>query len=231
MKNNISDLSEQSLFATHVLSLDDDLDELFKSFHNSSVRRRIRKAEKNNLRFRISENEQDLKAFYKLEVNVRKKHGLPPQPYSFFINMWRYLKPKNLMFLPLVEYNNKVIAASIMLKYKDTFYYEYSASDYNYLNPGPNQKLIWEIIKIAHKQGAKKFDFGRSSLTNKSLIEFKKRWGTREQLLHYYYFPNVNKIYADNSDKILHRLISFVNRHLPLPLLKLEGKLIYNHLG
>ena len=231
MKDDFSNLSEQSLFTTHVLSLNSDLDELLKSFHNSSVRRRIKKAEKNNLKFRIGENEEDLKAFYKLEVKVRKKHGLPPQPYSFFKNMWRYLKPKNYMFLPLVEYNDKIVAATIMLKYKDTFYYEYSASDSNFLNLGPNQKLIWEIIKIAHQQGAKKFDFGRSSLTNKSLIEFKKRWGTREQLLHYYYFPKVNKIYTDNSDKILHKLVSFTNRHLPLHLLKLEGKLIYHHLG
>ena len=231
MKNELSNLSEQSLYTTHVLSLNSDLDELLKSFHNSSVRRKIKKAEKNNLKFRISENEEDLKAFYKLEVKVRKKHGLPPQPYSFFKNMWRYLKPKNFMFLPLVEYNDKVVAATIMLKYKDTFYYEYSAADSRFFNLGSNQKLIWETIKIAHQQGAKKFDFGRSSLTNQSLIEFKKRWGTSEQLLHYYYFPNTKRINTDGTDKPLHKFLNFANRHLPLPLLQLEGKLIYHHLG
>ena len=89
----------------------------------------------------------------------------------------------------IIEYKNKIIAASITLKYKNTYYYEYSAADSQYFKLNPNQKLIWEIIKIAHGDGAKKFDFGSSSLTNKSLIEFKKRWDNREQLLHYYYFP------------------------------------------
>ncbi|MBC8185133.1 GNAT family N-acetyltransferase [candidate division KSB1 bacterium] len=231
IENNSTEIFEQSFHTTHILDLDDDLDKLFKSFHGSSVRGKIKKAVKNNLNFRISEDEKDLKEFYKLEIKIRKKHGLPPQPYAFFKNMWDYLKPKGYMFLPLIEHKNNIIAAAIMLKFKDTFYYEYAASDTNFWNLGCNQKLIWETIKFAHQNGAKKYDFGRSSISNQSLIEFKERWATKAKQLNYYYFPKTKKTSTDNNNNTIHRLLTFTNKHIPLPLLRLEGKMLYHHFG
>ena len=231
IRNDTHNFEEQSLYLTSILNLNIGLDKLFKSFHKNHIQRKIKKAEKNNLKFRVAENEEDLKKFYKLETKVRKKHGLPPQPYSFFKNMWLYLKPENLMCLPLIEYKGKVIAAVVMLKFKDTFYYEYSASDSNYLNLGPNQKIIWEIIQIAHRQGVKYFDFGRSSQDHQSLINFKERWGSKTHKLHYYYYPNVKKMNSRDNNKLLYKLLNFTNRHIPLTLLQLEGKVLYQHLG
>jgi len=88
IEGNFNDLFEQTIFTTHILDLETDLDRLYKSFHASSIRRKIKKAEKYNLKLRIAENERDLKEFYKLEIKIRKRHGLPPQPYLFFKNMY-----------------------------------------------------------------------------------------------------------------------------------------------
>ncbi len=220
---------KQRTYSTHILNLDTDLDELFRSFHYTSVRQRITRAEKSNVVFRLAEDEQDLKKFYKLETKVRKKHGLPPQPYRFFTNMWNILKPLGYLFVPVVEYKGRVIGAATVLRFKNTFHLEYSASDKNFLPLCPNQKLIWETIKIAHKDGARYFDFGRSSLTNYSLVEFKERWGAKRQFLNYCYFSKTKK--TDFQEGTGRKIVGFINRYLPDRVLQLEGKLIYPHLG
>jgi len=222
-------LEKQSSYVTHILELDVSLEQLFKSFHNTSVRQRIKRAEKNKLKLRMAEQEVDLWEFYELETTVRKKHGLPPQPYAFFANMWRILKPKNFLFVPMIEHKGKVIAAATVLRFKDTVYFEYSASDQNSRKLCPNQKLIWEVIKIAHRDGAKFFDFGRSSLANQSLIDFKERWRAKGRGLTYHYFPKAKRL--DSESGLGREILSAINRILPAPLLKLEGRLLYPHLS
>lgn len=220
---------ELSTYVTHILTLDIPLEQLFRSFHNTSVRQRIKRADKNKLKLRMAGKEEDLEKFYSLQTKIRKVYGLPPQPYTFFKNMWEILKPKNLLFVPLIEYNGRVIAGAMVLKFKDTFYFEYSASDQNFLKLGPNHKLIWEVIKIAHKEGARYFDFGRSSLSHRSLIEFKDRWGAKRHKLIYYYYPKANRIDTENGSR--RKYLALINSHFPLSFLRLEGKLIYPHLS
>lgn len=222
-------LESQTKYVTHVLNLETGPEWLFKSFHSTGIRQRIRRAERDHVTVRMAEDEKDLKEFYKLLITVRRKHGLPPPPYAFFANMWRILRPANLLFMPLVEHGGEIIAGGITLGFKDTFYFEYSASDQEKLALSPNQLLIWEIIKIACSKGAKYFDFGRSSATHQTLIEFKERWGARRKDLVYYYHPKANRMDIDNSLK--RRLLSNVNKRLPDFLLTLEGELLYPHLG
>jgi hypothetical protein len=227
--NVIGHCEKETAFVTHILDLDVELERLFKSFHPTSVRQRIKRAEKKQLKFSMVEQEEDLKRFYGLLTRVRKKHGLPPPPYKFFSNMWKLLKPKGLLLAPVLEYEGETIAAAIVLRYKNTFHFEYSASDQNYLKLCPNQKLIWETIKIAHKEEARYFDFGRSSLVNHPLVEFKDRWGTRRRHLTYCYYPKGKRSNAE--DGMLHKILKSINHHLPDSVLQMEGKLVYPHWG
>jgi lipid II:glycine glycyltransferase (peptidoglycan interpeptide bridge formation enzyme) len=177
----------------------------------------------------MADKEEDLKHFYKLTLAVRKKQGLPPAPYNFFANMWRILNRENFLFLPVIEFKGRIIAVAIMLKFNDVIHYEYSASDLNYLRLSPNQKLIWEVIKLAQRDGVRIFDFGRSYKRNKSLVEFKERWKPQKHDLLYYYYPKAKRLNTENG--LSRRLLDRLNRSLPSPLLRLEGKLIYRHLG
>jgi len=222
-------LLRQSSFATHILALDPAPELLFKSFHSTSVRQRIRRAERNNLKLRVADQAEDMGTFFRLYRSVRKKHGLPPQPYIFFKNMWCYLKPKELMSLLLIEFGETIVAAAIVLRSRETLHFEYSASDHRFLKLCPNQKLIWESIKMGCRENLKYFDFGRSLLTHRSLIEFKERWGAQELDLVYYYYPVVKGVDSENG--FGRKLLSIINRGLPGPLLQLEGRLLYPHLG
>jgi hypothetical protein len=218
-----------STFVNHILSLAADIDKLFLSFHPSSIRHRVRRAEKLGLVFRLADRESDLRQFYKFYNLMRHRNGLPPQPYVFFANMRRILTSKNFLELPVVEFEGKVVAASVLLKDSSTWHLEYSASDPRFLQQGANQFLIWKCIEMAHQAGAKFFDFGRTSLSHHSLLEFKDRWQANRRAIRYYYFPQDTKpTHSRNySDSLLGRL----NRKLPLSLLTLEGRLLYRHLA
>ncbi|UFS69021.1 GNAT family N-acetyltransferase [Geomonas sp. RF6] len=222
-------LVEHCSHVTHMLDLRPGESKVYQKFHSTSIRQRIRRAEKNGFRVRLAKDVEDLKGFYRLHIGIRKKHGLPPHPFKFFRNMWHELAPRNLLFVPLLEYQGRVIAAAFTLKFRDTFTYEYSASDEAYLNLSPNQMLIWEVIKIACSEGASYFDFGRSSLDNPSLIEFKERWGAEKLALSYYYYPKMNKVGMEGS--LGRRILNRANRILPRALLQMEGELVYRHLG
>lgn len=222
-------LEKHTSYVTHLLDLSVGESALLKSFHPSSVRQRIIGAAKNQLTLRMGQSEDDLKNFFKLHTAVRKKHGLPPHPYQFFFNMWKLMSPKKMLLMPFIEYRGKMICGAIVLKYKETVSFEYSASDEEYLSLSGNQMLTWEVIRMACSEGLTCFDFGRSSLDNPSLIAYKDRWATKRCALNYYYYPKARAIGVEGS--LGRQLLSRANRMLPDRLLQLEGKYLYRHLG
>jgi CelD/BcsL family acetyltransferase involved in cellulose biosynthesis len=216
-------------YVTHTLDLSPGPQQLFRKFHLTSIRQMIKRAEKKGLKFRLAESEDELKEFFRLHIEVRKRHGLPPHPYAFFANMWRILKPKGMLLVPVVEHEGRIIASALILRFRDNFIYEYSASDHTKLNLGPNQLLIWEIIKIACREGAGILDLGRSARNHHSLIRFKSRWGAVGKGLTYCFYPKAGRL--DTQDGIARKMLGAINRLLPDAALKLEGELIYGHLG
>ena len=189
-------------FITHFLELSNSTNETFNSFRKSSVRARILKTNKNGLSIRYGSTIEDLKLFYKFEVNLRKRIYLPPLPYNFFLNLWEQLSPYKLIQIPIIEIERKPIGAALLLNFKDTFYLEYSACLSKYLYLYPYHKLFWEITKFAHSQGAKRIDLGRSSNENIGLIKFKDNWGTMRHNIHHYFLPEVDLLYINKKHLI-----------------------------
>jgi hypothetical protein len=222
-------LGVESRFVTHILSLGGGIDDLFRSFHPTSIRQRVRRAERTGLAVRMAKTDSDLRQFYEFYALMRRKNGIPPQPYSFFANMRRILASKDLLEIPVIEFQGRVIAAAILLKFNSTWHLEYSNSDPLFLKESPNQLLIWKCIEMAHRAGAKSFDFGRTALSHQSLLEFKDRWQAQRRGIRYHYFPLNTKGNHLNSrsDGFLVRL----NKRLPLALLKWEGRLLYRHMA
>ena len=79
-----------SRFYGHALDLSGDSTQMFNRFA-SSVRRAIRKAERNEVNAVVIRNRQAVGEFYELHVETRRRHGLPPQPASFFFNIYEQI--------------------------------------------------------------------------------------------------------------------------------------------
>jgi CelD/BcsL family acetyltransferase involved in cellulose biosynthesis len=216
-------------YMTHLISLVPDTDEVLRRFHPSQIRRSIRKGEKCGLLFRWSNDLDDMKAFYALLVKTRRRHGLPPPPWRFYGNMHKYLLQANLLRLGIVERNGVPLAAAIVITSRQTWHLEYQASDARAWPLKVNQTLVWELIKEARSAGAISFDMGRSFAGNKSLVEYKDRWGAVRCPLHYY--STSDRSGAPSEPSAWRRAYVAVNQRLPSVLLRWQGWLLYPHMS
>lgn len=213
-------------YNTHVMPLGADLDVVEKCFH-TNVKRCLKKAKCSNVTVREATKSEEVKLFFNLHVLTRKKHGLLSQPFSFFKNMWEILCQKGLCSLLLASCHDRTIAAAFFLKFKDTFYYEYGASDERFNELYPNHILLWEAIKSAHKEKFRFFDFGRSSVENEGLNIFKRKWGGNVKELYYYYYPDIGGAALAKTKGDKYSLIKHVNRHMPSSIMKIMGDSFY----
>lgn len=207
------------------------IDNLWKGFKQKSIRYPIKKAQATNLKIENRNAENDMQIFYKLNLLTRQKHGIIPQPYRFFKNIYQELIIKKLAFLLIAQYKGKPVAASIFFLYKDTIYHKFNASDTNYLKYQPNHLILWEAIKYGVKMDYKYLDLGRTSPDNWGLMSFKRHWGAQEIDLPYYYWPKIKGAAATKERDMRYRIVSSVLKRTPASILKITGNLFYKHLG
>ena len=196
-----------------------------------STRGHIRKAERANLRIEKSQTEKAMRDFYLLNLATRKKHGIPPQPYDFFRNIWRELILTRIAFVSLVKYKSIPIAGGVFLVHRDTIYSKFAASDPNYLQYRPNHFLKWYTIKYGCDKGYKFFNDGRTSPDNLGLVSFKRSLGMRETDLAYYYWPTVKGATSTKQSSLKYKMITSLMRQTPTPISRVAGELLYKHLG
>jgi hypothetical protein len=197
---------------------------------DSSVRRAIRKAEQAGLTVEFSREKAALRDFYGLFCKTRRRHGVPPQPMAFFSNIHRQVLSKNQGLVLTVKINDKPIASAIYFHYRRTVIYKFGASDVSFQHLRPNNLVMWEAIKRHTAEGFQNLDFGRTSLTNEGLRNFKQSWGTAEDRIDYIRQDCRTGRYLETKDAAsgLHTRFMAV---LPDPLFRLVGSLLYKHVA
>jgi len=220
----------QTYYKLFKLDLDRATDSLWKGFQRS-IRSRIKQAEKANLTIDANGTEEGTRDFYLLNLATRKKHGVPPQPYDFFANIWQELVLTGLAFVWLAKYQSVPIAGGVFFVYKDTIYDKFSASDSSYLRYHPNHLLLWHAIQYGCQNGFKHFDFGRTSPDNPGLVSFKRHWGIEGIDLPYSYWPTVKGASSTEHRSLKYRMMTSVLRRTPTAISRLTGELLYKHLG
>lgn len=156
---------------TVYLDLSKGIEAIWKEDIKSKNRNMIRKAEKNGLKVRISEDYETFKKIYDSTMNKVYADGY----YYFSGNYFNMIKNNNNYILLSVYKDDLVIASAIFIGYGDYFHYHLSGSLKEYLDYAPNNILLWEAIRYACEKGYKKMHFG-GGLTDSSedkLFKFK----------------------------------------------------------
>ena len=216
----------------HQLDLTPSLDSLFRNFHKDSTQRKIRRAERENLRFQEGSTNSLLKAFYSLFVLTRRRHRIPPQPLLWFRNLIASFQ--DALQIRVAFKAGGPVAAILTLQHKGTLTYKYGCSDARMNNLGGTQMLFWRAIQDAKKRGLVQFDLGRSDITNTGLVTFKDRWGaSRKEMSYLRYYPGGNSnsldITSKNDWKL--RLAKQIFARSPDTILRAAGNLLYRHIG
>lgn len=224
-----SDWPILSQYYLHTLDLNRSEESLFSSLR-SSTRRNIKKAIKSGVTISRSNSLHAMKAFYRLNCMTRKRHGLPPQPYSFFKQIAKHVLAEDRGSILLACYRSKIIAGAVYFHFGEKVIYKYGASDTSFQNLRANNLVMWEAIKHYNTQTYQTFCFGRTSPKNKGLLQFKTGWGTKESILNYYKFDLHKNAFQKDNFEIGDRLQN-IFKQTPLPLLKMISFFSYRHIA
>jgi hypothetical protein len=212
----------------HCLELNADEAGVCRNF-KPNIRRNIRKAEKEGVQAKIENSIEAMVAFYRLNCVTRQRHGLPPQPWSFFMKLHEHVVARDRGFLTLAEFQNQWIAGAVFAKFRNQAIYKHGASDSRFQHLRPNNLVMWEAIRWCCRNGINNFSFGRTEPENEGLLQFKRGWGAIESRLQYYKFDLSANCFT--AEKAVLKTSYAAFKALPLPMLRLAGHLLYRHVG
>jgi hypothetical protein len=217
---------KSSRFYCHKISLDRDLNAVFRKFHKSCVQRKPWRAIREKLEYGEGRSEKLIRQFHRLTLLTHCRHRLPRQPIARFQNLSSCLgeNPK----IRIACKDGQPIAGTLTLSYKTSMVYKYGCSNAKYHNLGGMAFLFWKMVQEAKTCGFAELDLGRSDVDNAGLITFKERWGADRLTLTYWRYPAVG--FSGSTQwklKTAKRIFTFA----PSAALATVGRLLYRHVA
>ena len=223
-----AELVRSDHFMQHAVDLRPDIDTLFKNLQKSSVQRKIRRAEREQLTYEEGISERLLRQFYRLMILTRRRHGLPPQPLIWFRNVIRTLQDK--VKIRMASKDGIPMASILTISHKRSLVYKYGCSDSAFHPLGGMALVLWKAIQDGKQSGALEFDLGRSDSTNAGLIAFKENWDGKPYSLDYLRY-SAGHAAVDSASHWRRRAVEAVFSRMPNSVLTVAGRLLYPHIG
>ncbi|MBE2216494.1 MAG: GNAT family N-acetyltransferase [Opitutaceae bacterium] len=226
---NHPDAAVSLRYYTHDLGLNRSEDAIFAAFH-PSVRRAIRKAEKSGLTVEITDSISAIREYFRLHGLTRRRHGLPPQPISFFRAIHRHIVSQGMGFTVVVRKGGQAIASVIFFHRGSNGLFKFGASDERFQGLRPTNLALWSGMCECRKRGIQRLSLGRNATNHETLRRFKLSWGAEETSLAYSKFDCASgRFVSDRS--LLDGWQNHVFRRMPLPIARCLGALLYRHIA
>jgi len=216
LKQTIPSNNQKKVFSFS-LSLSSNIEEVWKKLPKGSIRWGIKKSQRSGLISEFGNNEDLFYEFYALFLNTRKHRGVPAYPAPYLKDFLD--KFENNARIYIARYNQKPVAAILMLYYKTEMRYAFAGSvtDRSILQMQPYHLLMWDAICDASKRGYTKFNLGGAMATTNEggLYEFKKKWADKIiETPSYFYSRNGKSILHD--DTLLIKFASSCWKKMPI---------------
>lgn len=220
------------IFSRYILDLDPDPAKIYKNIDKRTIVRSIKNAEKQGVKIVEDNSREGVDNFYRLYKLTRKKHGVPCQSRLFFDKIAEHLISKDLVFILLAKYENRVIAASLFIRFKKHIYYKYNASDSAYLSSKtPNHLLTWHIIEKSCREEYKTIDLGRTVTNNRGLSRYKQMWGAKPYDLPYHYYPSAKGASSQDENGFSYKIMTGIWKQLPEMIVDRLGPVLMKQLA
>ncbi|MSN27152.1 MAG: FemAB family PEP-CTERM system-associated protein [Geobacter sp.] len=180
--NQQHDLATKQHKVTMILDLMNDVETQWKAL-DAKVRNQVRKAEKSGLTTVMGHLEL-LDGFYEVFCRNMRDLGTPVYGKEFFRNILETFPDTTRIISVTLE--GKPVASGLLTWFKDVLEVPWASSISDYREMCPNNLLYWDAIKFAIGNGARKFDFGRST-PGEGTFRFKKQWGAKPVQLYWQY--------------------------------------------
>ncbi|HAJ78726.1 MAG TPA: methicillin resistance protein, partial [Fibrobacteres bacterium] len=190
-----------------------------------------RKAKKSGISVTNEISLKAMKEFYRLNCLTRREHGLPPQPWAFFKNLFNSVIAKGQGFISIVRHKEESIAADLFLLNGEKAIYKYGASNRKFFHLRPNNLLIWEGMLHCKALGARVLNLGRTELHHAGLLQFKRGMGCEDEKIDYFRYDCKKGSFQKGDNVCGSGFRIAAVRHAPLFTLRLLGNFAYKYMG
>jgi hypothetical protein len=222
------EISPYGYYFHHDLDITEGEEKLFSRFRGSN-QRNIKNATRKGVEVKFQTSLEAVEKYYALHCGTRKRHGLPPQPFSFFRNIQKHILSKGNGFVALAYYRGESIAGGIYIHSGEKALFKFGASEVRYQELRANNLIMWEAIRWYSRNGFRNFSFGRTDPENEGLRNYKRGWGSNENKIANIKYDVKNNKYS-NKKKITYGFHNKIFNHLPISISRLIGGMIYKYM-
>jgi CelD/BcsL family acetyltransferase involved in cellulose biosynthesis len=192
------------------------------------VRTAVRKAKSSGVTVEFSKTAAALGEFHRLYCLTRRRHGLPPQPFTFFESILDDVFQAGLGQVALARSGGRCVAGAVFFQYGRRALFKYGAFDVRYQAVRANNLIFWEALQRYQAAGCSRLDLGRTSLANAGLRRFKEGWATREYAIDYVKYDLHGDRFVKEKD-MASGWYNWAFRLAPRWASSLAGKVLYKH--
>ncbi len=215
-------------FADWRLNLDQPLAKLERGLA-INFRRNLRRALSQPIGIERGNSVHLLARFYGLQVQSRRRLGLPPQPWRFFNLAREIFAPQENFEVWIAREGGVDVAGAVFVRDRDVIYYKWGARRPQHRSCA-NHLLFWNAIEeFSHR--AHILDLGRADIRNQGLSRFKAELGAAATMLPLCFYPRAP---AQVSAEVLTgvpAILSRIWRRMPLWATKMAGCVLYRFMG
>lgn len=155
------------------------VDNIWKGFKDAA-KRAIKKAQKEEFQFGISEYESNVNTFYDVLKKFYKQKKLPYPKLPYFLALKKNLSHSIFRIFEL-KYYQKIVVTGLTFKWNDTLFAYYLANETSpeLLKQRPMDLFCWEILKWCSENGIKHFNWMGAGKKNVDygVRDFKLKFG------------------------------------------------------
>ena len=201
-------------------------DELWNDV-DRKIRNQVRKAQKEGL-VAVSGGSELVPDFYGVFARNMRDLGTPVYSRRLFEETLRAFPDRANVFV--VRRSGVALAAGVSVRFRDVTLVPWASSLREYRALCPNMLLYWAMLEHAVANGARVFDFGRSSPGSGTHI-FKLQWGATAAPLHWEYILLTARDLPDQGpSNSRFRTAIGIWKHLPQWVANSMGPAVASHL-
>ncbi|HJU28664.1 MAG TPA: GNAT family N-acetyltransferase [Candidatus Binataceae bacterium] len=215
-------------FALWRLDVDRPAAEIERACHRE-FRRKLRRAAQAKLAVESGNDEDLVRRFFRLQLETRRRLGVPSQPLRFFKLAREIFAPSGCFRVWLVSERGRDIAGAIHLRDGDVVYRKWAGRRLGGHSAAPHLLFWTEIESLAGS--ASIFDLGRADVRNHGLTRSKRDTGAASIPLRYVFLPDAPGNVSSEVLSGARKAFATVWRRLPLPVVRVLGGALYGYLA
>jgi hypothetical protein len=194
-----------------------------------TVRNGVKRARKDGIQIERGTSEEFMSRFFELQLETRRRLGVPPQPLKFFEAVHEKFSGNGDCQIWFATHQGRDLAGLVMLREGTELCYKWSARS-DGAHPGANHLLVVAMLE-EYAGKARSIDFGRCDSRNQGLIRSKADLGCTSIPLPYAFFPSAPSHISSEVLSGPARVLSSIWKRLPLWATRLLGEAMYRYVA